>query len=204
MSNDAERERWDDRFASEHFVFGKEPCAFLLAQQGHLKPGQRALAIADGEGRNGVWLAGQGLEVLSVDFSPIALAKALKLAAEAEVTIRTECVDLAKWQWREAEFDVVVAIFIQFAAPTLRELIFRNIKETLRPGGLLLLHGYRPEQLKYKTGGPSQIENLYTASMLLEAFSDMSILKLDEYDAEINEGAGHKGMSALIDLIARK
>lgn len=204
MSASEERERWNTRFASESYVFGTAPNAFLVSQKSRLTPGQRALAIADGEGRNGVWLARQGLDDLSVDFSPVALAKAVKLAAEAGVTLQTECADLLVWNWGSSGFDVVVAIFIQFAPPPLRDIIFQHVKDVLKPGGLLLLEGYRPEQLAYKTGGPSQVDNFYTAPMLRQAFGAMTILHLVEYDEDITEGAGHKGMSALIDLVARK
>lgn len=206
MSTDhsPEQQRWNSRFSSPEYVFGTAPNAFLASQAHRLKPGQRALAVADGEGRNGVWLARQGLEVLSVDFSPVGLAKAQKLAADAGVTLHTECVDLASWSWEGPPFDVVVGIFIQFAGPTLREAIFAKMKNALKPGGLILLTGYRPEQLGYRTGGPSQPENLYTAPMLRAAFSDMTILHLAEHDDEMREGAGHSGMSALIDLVARK
>jgi len=203
MNDREERQRWNTRFASEDYVFGTAPNAFLASQRRLLKSG-RALAIADGEGRNGVWLARQGLDVLSVDFSSVALAKALKLAAEAGVTLQTECTDLAAWNWGPPRFDVVAAIFIQFASPPLRDLIFQRMKDVLKPGGLLLLEGYRPEQLGYKTGGPSRLENLYTAPMLREAFGDMTIIHLAEYDEDISEGTGHKGMSALIDLVAQK
>lgn len=204
MTDNEEIERWNARYASEDYVFGTAPNAFLVSQRNLLKPGRRALAVADGEGRNGVWLARQGLDVLSIDFSEAALAKARKLAARAGVTLQTECCDLAAWNWGAPRFDVVVAIFIQFAAPTFREIIFQRIKDVLKPGGLLLLEGYRPEQLGYRTGGPSQRENLYTAAMLREAFDDMTIVQITEYDAEITEGTGHKGMSALIDFVARK
>jgi SAM-dependent methyltransferase len=112
--------------------------------------------------------------------------------------------DLSQWEWPEAEFDVVAAIFIQFASPPLRKEIFNGIKRTLKPGGLLLLEGYRPEQLKYGTGGPSASENLYTEVLLREAFSDFELLDLRSHDSAINEGVGHSGMSALIDLVARK
>lgn len=204
MTGRADLDRWNARFASDSYVFGTEPNAFLKSQRGHLFPGQRALAVADGEGRNGVWLARQGLDVHTVDFSPVAVAKAEKLAKEAGVRMTAECADLAQWDWGPRRFDVVAAIFIQFASPALRSIIFRRMKDVLKPGGLLLLHGYRPEQLTYKTGGPSAAENLYTASMLREAFDDMTILHLEEYDAHIDEGSGHSGMSALVDLVARK
>jgi SAM-dependent methyltransferase len=134
----------------------------------------------------------------------VALAKARKLAAERGVTLRTEEADLATWRWPEAGFDLVVAIFIQFAAPALRERIFAGLKRALRPGGLLLLQGYRPKQLEYKTGGPPLVENLYTEELLRAAFADLEIVSLRSHDDVIHEGTGHDGMSALIDLVARK
>ncbi len=200
----ADLERWNARFASEDYVFGTEPNAFLKAQRHHFSPGQRALAVADGEGRNGVWLARLGLDVVSVDFSPVAVAKARKLAAQAGVTLTVECADLAEWDWGPPRFDIVAAIFIQFASPPLRATLFQRMKDVLKPGGVLLLQGYSPRQLVYKTGGPSVEENLYTAALLRQAFGDMSILHLEEYDAAIEEGSGHRGMSALVDLVARK
>ena len=195
---------WDERYAGEEYHFGTEPNAFLLSQRNLLKPGMSCLALADGEGRNGVWLAEQGLNVLSVDASGVALAKAKKLAQLRGVDMRFELVDLARWVWGEDQFDVIAAIFIQFAAPEVRERIFDRIKHSLKPGGLLLLQGYTPRQLEFKTGGPSQAEHLYTEPLLRAAFADMDILHLQEYDAVIKEGAGHSGMSALIDLVARK
>ncbi len=199
-----ELERWNARFAGEQYWFGTEPNAFLASQRHRLRPGMTALAVADGEGRNGVWLAQQGLKVLAVDFSQPALDKARGLAAKRGVAIDTLCVDLATWDWGPPSFDVVAAIFIQFASPPLRASIFRRMQEVLLPEGLLLLEGYRPEQLEYRTGGPPQVENLNTARMLREAFSGMKILQLAEYDAEVAEGSGHHGMSALIDLVAQK
>ncbi|HLY96820.1 MAG: SAM-dependent methyltransferase [Sideroxydans sp.] len=195
---------WDERYAGDDYHFGTEPNAFLAAQRDLLKPGMTCLAVADGEGRNGVWLAEQGLTVLSVDSSPVALAKARKLAQQRGVTVRFEQADLMQWDFGENRFDAVVAIFIQFAPPGLREQMFAHIKRCLKPGGLLLLQGYTPRQLQYGTGGPSQAENLYTEALLREAFADMDILQLREHDDIIREGAGHSGMSALIDLVARK
>jgi SAM-dependent methyltransferase len=196
--------RWNERYAGDGYLFGTEPNAFLAAQRHRFAPGERVLALADGEGRNGVFLARQGLEVLSVDLSPVALAKAERLAARHGVVLRTECADLATWDWGAAGFDAVVAIFIQFASPALRELIFARIKTVLRPGGLVLLQGYRPEQLRYGTGGPPDVENLYTEAMLRAAFADFTLLHLDSHDSIVREGRGHNGMSALIDLVARK
>ena len=195
---------WNERYAGEEFFYGTEPNAFLVSQKALLKPGMRCLAVADGEGRNGVWLAEQGLEVLSVDSSHVAQAKAKKLAQQRGVAMLFEQVDLLQWDWGEDSFDVVVAIFIQFVTSPEREQMFAAIKRCLKPGGLLLLQGYTPRQLEYRTGGPSQAENLYTEAMLRKAFIDMDIVQLREHDSVIREGAGHSGMSALIDLVARK
>lgn len=195
---------WDERYASEDYLFGTEPNAFLVSQRQLLKPGMNCLAVADGEGRNGVWLAQQGLQVLSVDASLVASSKAGKLAEQRGVTLKREVVDLAHWQWGENRFDVVAAIFIQFAPPALREQMFAGIRRCLKPGGLLLLQGYTPRQLEYGTGGPPLAENMYTATMLRAAFSGMEMLHFSEHDDVIHEGAGHHGMSALIDMVARK
>ncbi len=195
---------WDERYAGEEYHFGTEPNAFLASQRTLLKPGMSCLAVADGEGRNGVWLTEQGLDVLSVDASAVAIGKARKLAEMRGVKMRFEQADLAAWDWGDNRFDAVAGIFIQFAPPAAREQMFTRIKRCLKPGGLLLLEGYTPRQLEYKTGGPSQAENLYTEAMLRNAFADMDILHLREHDDFILEGTGHSGMSALIDLVARK
>lgn len=196
--------RWDERYAGEDYLFGTEPNAFLKSQAHRLKTDQRALAVADGEGRNGVFLAERGLAVTSIDASERGIAKARKLAAERGVTLDAKLADVAGWAWPEAEFDVVVAIFIQFADPALRDLLFERMKAALQPGGLLILEGYRPEQVDYGTGGPPQRENMYTRPMLEKAFAGFEILHLEEHDSEIHEGSGHGGRSALIDLVARR
>jgi cyclopropane fatty-acyl-phospholipid synthase-like methyltransferase len=195
---------WDERYAGEEYFYGTEPNAFLQAQHHLLKPGMKCLAVADGEGRNGVWLAGQGLEVWSLDASAVAQAKAKKLAQQRGVNLHFVHADLMEWQGVAAGFDVVVAIFIQFAPPEMREQLFGKLKQWLKPGGLLLLQGYTPRQLEYKTGGPSQAENLYTAELLRSAFAELELVQLSEHDSLIEEGAGHCGMSALIDLVAYK
>lgn len=201
---DRELKQWNERFAGEDYWFGTEPNAFLAAQAHRLKPGQKALAIADGEGRNGVFLARQGLAVTSVDLTPNGIAKTQRLAERLGVKLETICADLETWDWGAPRFDVVVGIFFQFAAPRFREALFRQMADVLKPGGLLLIEGYRPEQIAYGTGGPPQVENLYTAELLRAAFADMDILELAEHDSEIHEGSRHHGMSALIDLVARK
>ena len=200
----SELERWQERYATDEYRFGTAPNAFLAAQAKRLPKSGKALALADGEGRNGVFLAERGLDVLSLDFSPNAQAKARKLASARGVTLRTEQADVIGWSYPSDTFDVVAAIFFQFAAPPDRDRIFTGIKRTLKRGGLLLLEGYGPKQLEYKTGGPGKLENLYTREILEKAFGDFASIDIREYDAELHEGAGHGGMSALVDLVAVK
>jgi SAM-dependent methyltransferase len=204
MLSNSEYERWEKRFSVPDYVFGTEPNVFLKSQAHRLPKCGTALAVADGEGRNGVWLAERGLYVLSIDWSPTALRKAQALAKQRGVTLRTEQVDLVQWQWPVAQFDVVAAIFIQFLTPDERREVFGGMRNALKPGGLLLIEGYRPEQLNYKTGGPSQVENLYTRALLEAEFAGLSELRISEHDSMTSEGTGHVGMAALIDLVGRK
>lgn len=200
----SEFERWQTRFSVPEYIFGTEPNEFLRSQQHRLPPRGKALSVADGEGRNGVWLAEQGLDVLTIDFSPNAIAKSQALARERGVSLETRHVDVTTWTWPTAEYDVVVAIFIQFVGPQDRERLFAGIRQALKPGGLLIMQGYRPEQLLYKTGGPSQIENLYTRALLEAEFGSFSELSIGEHDSPMQEGTSHVGMAAVIDLVGRK
>ena len=200
----SEHERWETRFRAPGYAFGKEPNAFLKSQAPQLRGGGTALSVADGEGRNGVWLAEQGFDVLAIDFSPTGLQKSRALAAERGVRLSTELADVTTWRWPADAYDVIAAIFIQFVTPSERSALFANIKRALKPGGLLLMEGYRPEQLQYRTGGPPEAERMYTRPLLETAFGDMAQIAIFEHDSVINEGTSHVGMSALIDLVAKK
>jgi SAM-dependent methyltransferase len=196
---------WNERYAAASgYLFGTEPAIFLKQHAPRLRPGSRVLCLADGEGRNSVYLAGLGMEVTAMDASDVALEKARALALARNVSVTFREADIATWKWEPGRWDAVLAVFIQFADPALREKIFAGIARTLVPGGLLLLHGYTPEQVALGTGGPKDPEHMYTADMLRDAFRDLEIERLEEYRADIREGEGHSGQSALIDLIARK
>jgi cyclopropane fatty-acyl-phospholipid synthase-like methyltransferase len=195
---------WDERYSIDGYLFGTEPAAFVSAHADLLEPGQTALAVADGEGRNSVYLAQRGVHVVAMDASPVGVAKARRLAAERGVTVDFRVADILTWTWTPDVHDAVVAIFIQFLTPDQRAVVFEGMQRTLRPGGRLLLHGYRPEQVALGTGGPSDPAHMYTEELLLDAFGGMQIDRLESYDAAIEEGTGHLGQSALIDLIATK
>lgn len=195
---------WNRRFGGSEFLFGTEPNAWLNAQAHRWPAGARVLCVADGEGRNSVWLARQGLVVDAFDIAEVGVAKARRLAAEAGVVVNYTVADGDAYAWPEAAYDGVAAIFIQFADPALRQRLFARMAASLKPGGTLVLQGYTPQQLVYRTGGPPQVSHLYTPDMLSEAFADLDIVELREYEADVAEGSGHHGRSALIGLVARR
>jgi SAM-dependent methyltransferase len=193
---------WDDRYAGDDYLFGTEPADFLVAHAHLLEPASHVLAVADGEGRNSVYLAQLGHDVDAMDGSAVGVAKAERLATERRVTVDFRVADILAWDWTPAAYDAVVAIFIQFLSPEQRPEVFEGMQRTLRPGGRLLLHGYRPEQVALGTGGPPDPAHMYTEELLRNAFGAMDIERLESYDRVIDEGVGHAGRSALIDLIA--
>ena len=195
---------WNKRFEGDEFIFGQEPNAYLRSHAAPLAPAGRVLCVADGEGRNSVWLAAQGHRVDAFDIAELGVAKARKLAAAAGVTVNYSVADCDGWAWPEAAYDTVAAIFIQFADPAMRERLFANMVRALRPGGLLVLQGYTPRQLEYKTGGPGIESHLYTEAMLRSAFAALEIIELSDYEAELTEGRQHHGRSALLGMVARK
>ena len=196
-------ETWNRRFAGDTLLFGAEPNAWLR-EHPVWAAGERVLCVADGEGRNSVWLARQGLQVDAFDIAEIGVRKARALAAAAGVDVRHEVASVDGWAWPQAAYDGVAAIFVQFADPAMRARMFDRIVQALKPGGRLVLQGYTPRQLEYRTGGPPQVEHLYTEAMLREAFAALEIVELSSYEADVAEGSGHHGRSALIGLVARK
>jgi SAM-dependent methyltransferase len=197
---------WSARYrdAGDDYLFGTAPNKFLASQAERFSAGMKVLAVADGEGRNSVWLAEQGCAVTATEISPVALEKAAKLARGRHVAVDFMQADILAWTWPTAAFEAVVGIFIQFVGPAERARQLAGMKQAVKPGGLLFLQGYTPKQLEYGTGGPSAVENLYTEALLREIFSDWEIVLLHEHEDLIDEGRGHSGRSALIDLIARK
>ena len=200
----SEYERWEGRYRTPDYAFGKEPKYFLAACRTLLPRSGKALAVADGEGRNGIWLAEQGLDVLSIDFSPTAQEKARALAKQRGVSLTIAPADVHAWDYPDAAFDVVVEIFTQFSSPAERAKKWAGMRKALKPGGLLIIQGYTPKQLQYGTGGPKQVENLYTRAMLEAAFGDLRDVAIVEEELEIHEGTSHGGMSAVINLTARR
>jgi SAM-dependent methyltransferase len=195
---------WNRRFGDEGYLFGTAPNSWLREHAKIWQPGQRILSVADGEGRNSVWLAGLGLVVDAFDVAEVGVAKARRLATTQGVAVNFAVSDCDAFPWPQDTYDGVAAIFVQFADPAMRERLFANIKRCLKPGGALVLQGYTPKQLDYKTGGPPHASHMYTQSLLRDAFADLELAELHEYEAELAEGSGHRGRSALIGLVARR
>lgn len=198
------RETWDARFSVDDYIFGTAPNVFLAGQHPRLRAGMRALCVADGEGRNSVWLARQGLAVTAFDIAPRGVEKARALAQQQGVVIDYRIARVEDWEWTPDMFDAVAAIFVQFAEPDVRAQMFTGMLQTLRPGGWLFLQGYTPRQLEYRTGGPPCADRYYTPELLRHAFGAHDIVELREHDDVLTEGTQHAGDSALIDCVVRK
>ncbi len=175
----SKQESWEDRYAGDDYLFGTEPNDFLAEETARLVPGARALSVADGEGRNGVWLAQQGLDVVSVDFSHNALAKADALAAQRGVSIETVRADLFHWDWPVGAFDLVVAFFIH-PGPQEQPILLNAMYQALKPGGLLIFEAYAKAQANNEYGGPGDPAHLYSSAILRQALDRAKILLLQE------------------------
>ena len=170
---------WNEKFSGQEYYFGTKPNAFLESHAHLMEKGKFALAVADGEGRNGVWMAERGMIVLSLDSSEAAQEKARLLAENRGVKIGTLCKDIFDWDWPVAGFDLVAAL--HFHLPThQRKAVHQAYLKTLKPGGHLIMEVFHPEQLEFATGGPMDLDLLYTADSLKEDFNDAEILTLQE------------------------
>jgi 2-polyprenyl-3-methyl-5-hydroxy-6-metoxy-1,4-benzoquinol methylase len=198
---------WDARYAPEPYAYGVAANAFLVAQAHRLKPGMRALVPGDGEGRNGVWLAEQGLDVDTLDLSARGVAKARRLAAARGVGLNAMQADVLAWVWPREAYDVVALIYLHLAADERRLLHARSLA-ALRHGGLLILEAFRPEQLAAHAagarGGPREARLLYARADLAADFAGQEILELAEASAVLEEGALHVGASEVIRAVVRR
>lgn len=197
------RQFWDQRYAAPGFAYGTEANHFLMAQVQHLPAGGRVLCLADGEGRNGVWLAGQGFDVTSVDVSPQGVDKARRLAAQRGVTLCALVADVTRLDLGLAHWDAIVSIFLHLPARARTDL-HRRAVQALKPGGVFLWEAYGPEQLKLATGGPRD-------AALLPALDEVSLdfsgyLQLHAWSGlrSVQEGSLHTGQGAVTQLIVRK
>ena len=194
---------WDERFSEPEPVYGDAPNAFLAEQASRFQRGMKLLVPADGYGRNGIWLAKQGFRVHTLDLSPVGVERARKAALAAAVTMTIELADLATWTWPLDEFDGIASIFLHLP-PDVRLKVHASMLRALKPGGVVILEAFTPAQLQHTSGGPKQVELLYTADMLRQDFASGEVLELGEEEVHINEGHMHSGPAAVVRAIFRK
>ena len=194
---------WDERFSQVEPVYGEAPNGYLQAQAFRLKPGMKVLVPGDGYGRNGIWLAKQGLQVHTVDLSPVGVERAQKAARAAGLQMTIELGDLSTWHWPVERFDAVVSIFLHLP-PELRAKIHASMLRALKPGGLVILEAFNPAQLQHSSGGPKQVELLYTAELLRRDFAPAEALELDEAEVQMDEGPMHRGLAAVVHGVFRR
>ena len=194
---------WDARFSIDDYLFGKEPAQALLRNEEHLVVEGNTLVIADGEGRNSVYLAKKGFKVTATDNSAVAHHKAKALANSQNVEVNYKLEDFFDINWSETQYDNVVGICFQFIPPNLIDDVLMGLRSATKKGGTLFIHGYTPDQLSYGTGGPKDTSLMYTKDTFTRLFHHSEIFKLEVYEATIHEGVGHSGKSAMIDFIAK-
>ena len=194
---------WNERYAEDGLAYGTEPNEYLASVVSHIPAGGKVLVVGDGEGRNGVWLAEQGFDVFSIDYSPVAIEKIKALADQRKVNIMAECHDLTEYDWPENTFDAVVAVYVHFP-PGVRELMHKKMLSALTVGGKILMEAFHKEQLNYKSGGPPVEPMLFSDEMLKQDFEKAKIIELYESIVALNEGKYHVGDGAVVRMIAEK
>lgn len=195
-------EFWNERYAAEDFVYGTEPNEFIAAIAAEIPPGP-VLCLAEGEGRNAVFLATRGHAVTAIDQSPVGLAKARRFAAHRGVTVTTIVADLATYSFDPDTWSGIVMTFGHLP-PALRRPVLAGVVRSLRPGGVFALEAYTPEQLQYGTGGPADVTLLMQADTLRDELAGLEFLILRELIRDVNEGAKHSGRGAVVQVLARK
>ena len=194
---------WDERFAGADYRYGTAPNDFLRGQAAALPADGRVLSLGEGEGRNAVYLAGLGFDVTALDASRVGLEKTRLLAARRGVTVRTLLADLAAYRLVPGAWDGVVNCYCHLP-PDLRRRVNAQIVAALRPGGVLILEGFTPDQLRFHSGGPRDPDMLWRAGMLREELAGLDFPILREVEREISEGSGHSGPGAVVQVLARK
>lgn len=192
---------WNTRYASADYLYGTKPNTFL-AEHCNVLNGP-VLSLSEGEGRNAVFLASRGLEVLGVDISMVALEKAKKLARSRGVEIKTVLADLATYKPEENDYGSVVSISAHLPS-AVRNRLYPLIERSLKPDGIIILEAYSENQLLRDTGGPKDIDMLMTVDKIHREFPNFEPILLREVEREVSEGEGHTGIASVVQYLARR
>ncbi len=191
---------WDQRYSEPGYVYGKIANGFLRENYSKI-PSGRVLCLAEGEGRNAVFLAEKGYDVTAVDASGVGLEKAQKLAAERNVKITTVKADLADYEIAKNAWGGIISVFCHLD-PDLRRKVCTAVKSGLSEGGVFLLEGFAKKQLQYGTGGPKNEELLYSLDQLREDLNGLDFEIAQETERELDEGKRHRGKAAVVQVLA--
>ena len=194
---------WDERYQTPEYIFGDQPCQWLIMNQHRLPQSGKALALGDGEGRNGVFLAELGLEVTSVDLSEVGLSKACDLATKRGVTIQTVQADLECYEIEAESQELIVSIYCHLP-DAIRKLVHKRAEVALKPGGLIILEAFHHSQLRYQSGGPKTTDLLYDLDALLDDFQTLQILEAFDGLCYLDEGSRHSGLGHIVRLVLQK
>ncbi len=194
---------WDERYSGGEFQFGTAPNEYLRAQAWRFRPGMATLALGDGEGRNGIWLAKLGLAVTSLDWSAVAVAKALDFAASRGVALDARQADVTQWDWPEARFDLIAWIYLHLP-PADRAIATAGAIRSLKPGGLLVLECFSPAQEGRRSGGPKLPALLWDRAIIEREFAGLEVLELTEGAVRLDEGPRHQGLAEVVRCVLRK
>jgi 2-polyprenyl-3-methyl-5-hydroxy-6-metoxy-1,4-benzoquinol methylase len=193
---------WDEKYSAPDYIYGTKPNEFL-SQNFNLLPKGNILCLAEGEGRNAVFLAKQGYSVTAVDGSAIGLKKAQRLADDNNVSIEFIHADLADYELGEEKWDGIVSIFCHLPV-NIRQTLHQKVVTSLKQNGVMLLEAYTPEQLKHGTGGPPTADLTMTTAQLTEELKGLQFSLIQELEREVVEGTHHTGTGAVIQVIALK
>ncbi|PWQ92840.1 class I SAM-dependent methyltransferase [Leucothrix pacifica] len=193
---------WNERYSTEEYVYGTTPNEFLN-DVSHRITGNKVLCLAEGEGRNAVYLAREGYDVMAVDASAVGLEKAEILADESYVNINTQVADLAEYEIEPESWDGIVSIFCHVPSD-IRKALHQKVVTGLRPGGVFILEAYRPEQLAFKTGGPPVADLMMSLDDLKQELAGLEFVHAKALEREIKEGSLHTGMGAVVQIVAIK
>ncbi|WP_444850542.1 class I SAM-dependent methyltransferase [Limnobacter sp.] len=195
---------WNQKYAAEELLYGETPNEFLADMITVLPSDSKIFVPGDGEGRNGVWLAQKGFQVTTVDSSETGVAKAKALASRKGVSLDQQLGDLTNWSYPQAEFDGAVLIYLHLPA-SIRAQVHQNIAKAIKPGGVLILECFHPDQLSRTSGGPKNIEMLYTSELLRSDFAGLLVPHFEfEGEVQLQEGTGHSGVGVVTRLVARR
>lgn len=197
------KKQWDKNFSNGKYIYGEDPNEFVKQMSGKIPPNSNIACLAEGEGRNAVFLAEQGHHIVAYDQSKVGLDKANQLAEKNNVNIKTETIDLTKECVPQGEYDAAILVFGHVLKKD-QQFLFQNLLNSVRSGGHVLFEVYSEKQINYKTGGPGHVEALYDPVDILKFIDQHQVLHFYYGETERYEGLNHTGLGHVIQVVIKK